>query len=117
MHPLKWECVGGSALKGEDSLSAALRETKEEVGLTLSPENGKMIYSVTGRVVNGVRFTDIVDVWLFRYDGPVDLNLATTKEVAQAAWLDKTQIKTLFDRGELVNTLGYFLNIDMGENT
>ena len=24
MHPLKWECVGGSALKGEDSLSAAL---------------------------------------------------------------------------------------------
>lgn len=117
MHPLKWECVGGSALKGEDSLSAALRETKQEVGLTLSPENGKMIYSVTGRVVNGVRFTDIVDVWLFRYDGPVDLNLATTKEVAQAAWLDKTQIKTLFDRGELVNTLGYFLNIDMGENT
>ena len=116
-HPLKWECVGGSALKGEDSLSAALRETQEELGLALPPESGKLVYSVTGRVVNGVRFTDIVDVWLFRYDGPVDLSLATTKEVAQTAWLDKTQIKTLFDQEEFVNTLGYFFDIDMGENT
>ena len=112
-HPLKWECVGGSALKGEDSLTAALRETREELGLTLSPEDGRLVYSVTGRVVNGVRFTDIV----FRYDGPVDLSLATTKEVAQTAWLDKTQIKTLFDQEEFVNTLGYFFDIDMGENT
>ena len=114
-HPLKWECVGGSALKGEDSLSAALREPREEVGLALPPESGKLVYSVTGRVVNGVRFTDIVDVWLFRYDGPVDLSLATTKEVAQTAWLDKVQIKSLFDRGELVNTLGYFFEIELGE--
>ena len=85
--------------------------------MTLSPEDGRLVYSVTGRVVNGVRFTDIVDVWLLRYDGPVDLSLATTKEVAQTAWLDKTQIKTLFDQEEFVNTLGYFFDIDMGENT
>ena len=116
-HPLKWECVGGSALKGEDSLTAALRETQEEVGLTLSPEDGRLVSSVTGRVVNGVRFTDIVDVWLFRYDGPVDLSHATTKEVAQTAWLDKAQIKTLFDQGRLVNTLGYFFDLEPGEST
>jgi|GEM_PF-1808599 len=30
--PLKWECVGGSALMGEDSLSAASREVQEERG-------------------------------------------------------------------------------------
>ena len=35
-YPLMWECVGGSVTKGEDSLTGALRETKEEVGLTLS---------------------------------------------------------------------------------
>ena len=64
-YPLMWECVGGSVTKGEDSLTGALRETKEEVGLTLSPEDGKLVYSVVGRVVNGVKFTDIVDVWLF----------------------------------------------------
>lgn len=88
-----WECVGGSVTKGEDSLTGALRETKEEVGLTLSPEDGKLVYSVVGRVVNGVKFTDIVDVWLFEYDGPVSLDQATTKEVAQTAWMTKEQIK------------------------
>lgn len=108
MHPLKWECVGGSVLKGEDSLTGALRETKEEVGLSLEPKDGKIVRSTIGRIVNGVRFSDIVDVWLFPYDGPVSLEAATTNEAAQIAWLDRQQIKELFDQGDFVGTLGYF---------
>ena len=108
MHPLKWECVGGSVLKGEDSLTGALRETKEEVGLSLEPKDGKIVRSTIGRIVNGVRFSDIVDVWLFPYDGPVSLEAATTNEAAQIAWLDKKQIKELFDQGDFVDTLSYF---------
>ena len=110
--PLMWECVGGSVAKGEDSLTGALRETKEEVGLTLSPDDGKLVYSVVGRVVNGVKFTDIVDVWLFVYDGPVSLKQATTKEVAQTVWMTKEQIRELFDTGKLVHTLGYFFTTE-----
>ena len=111
-YPLMWECVGGSVTKGEDSLTGALRETKEEVGLTLSPEDGKLVYSVVGRVVNGVKFRDIVDVWLFEYDGPVSLEQATTKEVAQTVWMTKKQIQELFDTGKLVLTLGYFFEAE-----
>ena len=111
-YPLMWECAGGSVTKGEDSLTGALRETKEEVGLTLSPEDGKLVYSVVGRVVNGVKFTVIVDVWLFEYDGPVSLEQATTKEVAQTAWMTKEQIKELFDTGKLVHTSGYFFTTE-----
>lgn len=44
--PLIWECVGGSVTKGEDSLTGALRETQEEVGLTLSPEDGKLVHTL-----------------------------------------------------------------------
>ena len=98
VHPLMWECVGGSVTKGEDSLTGALRETKEEVGLTLSPEDGKLVYSVVGRVVNGVKISDIVDVWLFAYDGPVSLEQATTKEVVQTVWMSKEQIKELYEK-------------------
>ena len=111
-YPLMWECVGGSVTKGEDSLTGALRETKEEVGLTLSPEDGNLVYSVVGRVVNGVKFTDIVDVWLFEYDGPVLLDQASTKEVAQTAWMTKEQIRALYDTGKLVHTLGYFFTTE-----
>lgn len=110
--PLMWECVGGSVTKGEDSLTGALRETKEEVGLTLSPEDGKLVYSVVGRVVNGVPFSDILDVWLFEYDGPVSLEQATTQEVAQTARMTKPQIKALFDSGKLVHTLDYFFTTE-----
>ena len=108
MHPLKWECVGGSALKWEDSLSAALRETQEEVGLCLSPNKGKIVCSAVGRIVKGVRFSDIVDVWLFEHDGSVDLKKASTAEVAQTEWLNKSQIKELYENGDFVDTLGYF---------
>lgn len=106
--PLMWECVGGSVIAGESSLEGAIREVKEEVGLSLSPMDGKRIYSVIGRVHNGVPFHDILDVWLFHYDGDVSLTNATTDEVAQVKWMTPTQIKELLERGKLVNTLEYF---------
>ena len=111
--PLKWECVGGSVLKGETSLEGALRETLEEVGLSLSPAEGKLRYSKVRDVVDGVRFGDIMDVWLFRYDGPVDLERALSNEVVQTIWMKKDQIKELYDTGELVNTLGYFFEMEI----
>lgn len=106
--PLMWECVGGYVLKGEDSLSGAIREVQEEVGLILSPDTGKLIHSVIGRVFNGVKFNDILDVWLFECNDVVLLEQATTNEVAQVKWMTKSQIKDLFDSGSMVHTLSYF---------
>ena len=110
--PLMWECVGGSVLKGEDSLCGALRETREEVGIDLPPEAGRLVRSVVGRVVNGVKFSDILDIWLFSYDGPVALERATTKEVVQTCWMTKAEIRTLLDAGKLVLTLDYFFTTE-----
>ena len=59
--PLLWETTGGSALAGDDSLTAALREAKEETGLTLRPENGRIVLQFT-------RTDDHTDVWLFDQD-------------------------------------------------
>lgn len=108
--PLMWECVGGSALKGEDSLTAALRETQEEVGIKLSAKDGRIAYSVVGRVIDNVKSTDIVDAWLFEYDGEVDLNEATTKEVTQVEWMSRERINVLYNEGKLVHTLDYFFS-------
>ena len=110
--PLKWECVGGSVLKGETSLKGALRETLEEVGVSLSPASGTLISSTVRNELNGVRFADILDVWLFRYDGPIPLEKALTKEVVQSVWMSRSQIRNLFDSGELVHTLGYFFQTE-----
>ncbi len=111
--PLMWECVGGSALHGEDSLSAALREVKEEVGIALEPQNGKVIHSLIGRIINSVRSSDILDVWLFQYDGDVLLTDATSDEVTQVQWMTFKQINHLFKCQKLVHTLEYFFKLQV----
>ena len=109
-NPLKWECQGGSVLLGESSIEAAIRETKEEVGIDLNNIKGNLVYTKTRKIINNEKFNDIMDVWLFNYDGEVDLNKATTDEVCDYKWLTKDEIKKLFDNKELVQSLDYFFN-------
>ena len=60
-----WEYSGGSALAGEDSLSAALRELEEETGLRAAPENCRLLQSSRGEC-------SFSDVWLCELDFSLD---------------------------------------------
>lgn len=106
--PLMWECVGGSVTKGESSIEGAVREAKEEVGVDLRPEDGKLVFSKIRERMDGKIFQDIMDVWLFTYDGETKLAEATTDEVAQCRWTQEDEIRQLFEEGKLVPTLDYF---------
>ncbi len=108
--PLMWECSGGSVLQGETSIQGAVREVKEELGIDLNENDGKLVYSKVRKIVNGAKFNDIMDVWLFEYNGIVDLENATTAEVRDYKWMNKEEIKEYFDSGKLVQTLGYFFD-------
>ena len=57
-----WECVGGSVVKGEDSLQGAIREAKEEVGVDLLPENGQVLLQ---RHVKSLREKSLMILWMF----------------------------------------------------
>lgn len=107
-NPGKWECVGGHVTAGEDSLTGALRETLEEAGVELDPGTGELVWVKIRRTENGKRHNDILDVWRFRYDGPVEPEKATTKEVAGVKWATVEEIREIWRRGELVPTLEYF---------
>ena len=90
-----WECTGGSAVAGEDSRAAAVREVREETGLVLSPENGELIF--THR-----REDAFCDTWLFRQE--FDLNAVTlqageTVDVRTASW---DEVLALYRSGQLV---------------
>ncbi len=106
--PLLWETVGGSVVAGEDSLTGALREAKEEIGIALSPEHGRITFSQSPRIIDGLPSDHILDVWRFSYDGPLALESATTDEVAQCRWMTRAEIQKLSDSGQLVPTLNYF---------
>ena len=48
-----WECTGGSALLGEDSLTAALREVREETGVASARLLSEDIFSLESLTVDG----------------------------------------------------------------
>ena len=106
-YPLKLECQGGSVLKGETSLDGAKREVMEEVGIDLTNIPGKLIFRKTRH-----HFRDIMDVWLFEYNGEVDLSKATTNEVCEVKWMNYGDIKNCLVSGELVPTLDYFFDLE-----
>ena len=110
IFPLMWECVGGSVLAGEDSLTGAIREVKEEVGIDLTGRAGQMLTTKVRSIINGKAFNDIMDVWLFHYDGEIPLSAATTDEVAQSRWMTPKEIEELKSTGKLVENLYYFFD-------
>lgn len=114
--PLMWETVGGSVLKGETSLQGAIREVKEEVGIDIFGTENNLVFSQVRKQINGKKFNDILDVWLFEYNGEVKLDNATTDEVEQTKWLTVAEIKELYESKQLVSTLGYFFDKIGGQN-
>ncbi len=94
-YPNTWECTGGSALAGDDSITAALREVREETGIILAPEDGKCILSRKGK-------DDFLDVWLFRYNFDLDKVQLLPGETTDAIAADKQTILDLCAKGEFV---------------
>ena len=105
--PLMWETVGGSVLAGEDSLAAAIREVKEEVGLDVLPGSSQLLFTKVRSIINGKQYSDIVDVWLFDYDESTATPIATG-EVAQSKWMIRREIEELRASRKLVENLYYF---------
>jgi len=90
--PNVWETPGGSALAGEDSLTAALREFHEETGIALQPECGN-------RVLAFRRSSDFCDVWLFRQDIDVNDFVPQLGETVKARFATMQEIQDMMETG------------------
>ena len=83
--PNQWECTGGGAVAGEDSLTAALREVKEELGIELDPNAGWLVREIKGD-------NAFVDVWLFRQDVDLADIVFHPRETCDAKWVNEAEI-------------------------
>ena len=106
--PLMWETTGGSVLMGEDSLTGAIREAKEELGIDLPPKAGRLMFSRVRDWVDGRRFGDILDVWEFPYEGEARLDLAEG-EACDTRSADMIELGRMLESGEMVETLRYIM--------
>lgn len=107
-NPLFWECVWGAVLFGESSLEGAIRETAKEIRIQLDPAKGNLLFSKIRNDYDGKKFRDIMDVWIFDYDGDIELNGASTDEVSETKWMTKDEIRKLYESGKLACSLDYF---------
>lgn len=101
-YPLCWECTGGCAQAGETSLDAAVREVKEELGLTLDPRKGRCI-----RQKRREQTRDFYDVWLFHCSVPVQSLTLQAAEVIDVQWVDLPGLRALQREGRLHPLLDY----------
>ena len=97
-----WQATGGSATTGDDSLSAALRETKEETGVTLVPENGvlfnhRRVDYMHGNSVNAGG--GWIDAWLFRQEIKPEEIVLQPEETCDAMWASVETILQMRKKG------------------
>ncbi len=105
-YPLYWECTGGSVLAGESSLEGAVREIKEELGISPDPAEAKLIFQTRRD-----RMQDFYDVWLFHGDMDIAEVKLQKSEAVDAKWADRSTLFEMFRAGKLHPLLDYITDI------
>ncbi len=90
----KWECTGGCALAGESSISAAVREVSEELGLSLEPSEGELFKRYNRNYPQGA--CAICDVWVFRKNFDIADMTLQRNEVSEAKFVSPKELLSLF---------------------
>lgn len=93
-----WEPTCGSAIAGEDSLTAALREVKEELGLTLDPVCGTLFRRYNWPHHDGKGMVHFC-TWVFRCDASLSDVVLQPEETCGAQWAAEDHIRALIREG------------------
>lgn len=94
--PLKWEATGGAVDAGEDTLTAAVREVGEELGLHLLKEDMVLLRT---KLCDGIEF---LDTYLAEWNGTINELKFQENEVVDARWVTYEEMEAMDARGELV---------------
>lgn len=113
-HPLMWECTGGSALLGESSLQAAIREIKEELNIDVLEEDA-MFIGESRRFYESC--PDILQVWLFKSNVDIKDVKIQEEEVNDVMWASKEKILQLFKDNKFEANSFFNKVINMSDNS
>ncbi len=95
LAPNMWESPGGGVLAGEDSLSGAIREIGEELGLTLAREQLTLLYRER-------REEFFMDVFVGRVDVALSSLRFQPGETDGARWLSIDEWERMARAGEIL---------------
>ena len=100
--PNVWEACGGAAVAGDDSLTAALREAKEELGVALDPGKGRLLKTIIHENQHPPGGSCMADVWIFAHDCPIEDIILQPGETCGARWENPGAIRAMMASGEFI---------------
>jgi 8-oxo-dGTP diphosphatase len=109
----KWETTGGAAIAGDDSLTAALREAKEELGLDLGPKKGLLFRRTAQHGNDGHSW--LQDAWVFEHDCSIEAVRFQESETCDAMWATTDKIREMMAAGEFLSEWFYPYFEEMAE--
>lgn len=90
-----WETTGGSAVAGDNSLRAAVREVKEETGFDINAEDGKLVNTWQSSEM-------FVDVWHFKCELDPANAVLQEGETCGIMYASAEKIEELYQAGKFV---------------
>ncbi|MBR1707943.1 MAG: NUDIX domain-containing protein [Clostridia bacterium] len=91
-----WAATGGSALSGEDALTAAIRELREELGVEAKPEEMNLVFKMR----RTISFCSVYCIRIDRAEEEFDLQ---EEEVSEVRWCTIPRIMHMLRTGQLYN--------------
>jgi len=99
--PNRWHATGGCAVAGDDSLTTALKETQEKLGVSLNPQNGRLFTSYT-KPHDKDDGSAFYDIWLFAQDIELSDMVLQEEEICDAKWASPQEIRSIIENGGFV---------------
>lgn len=104
LYPGIWENTGGGVLAGEDSLTAAVRELKEETGISAKPEELILLYRV--RVTEPDGGGSINDIYGLRREMDAKDVVLQPGETVDAKWIPYEEWEQKARTAEILSPAG-----------
>ena len=102
-HPNKkagglWEFVGGGVLAGETTAQAAVREIKEEIGLSIMENELSLLYVYKQR-------NYFMDIYLVKKDVNIHSLMLDKNETIDAKWVSKEELMSMIENQKMVRSV------------
>ncbi len=102
--PGLWATTGGSAIQGEDSITAACREVEEELGIVLDVNSMLM-------PVRYKRKNSLVDILVVNQDIKLENLKLQKEEVSDVKWVTVNELKKMILEGSFYKSSNEYFNL------
>lgn len=104
LYPNTWDiAVGGHISAGEDDITSAKRELKEELGLDPSQYELKFIEKIREKLNNnGVISNEFVSIFVVYADTDISNVVLQKEEVSEIKWCSKEELNSLIKNNTII---------------